>query len=61
MLQVPITDLFAVLERYNGMAPLKVAGEDHEPIAPDPLHSDDPLIRAAAQELAAKACASRAA
>ena len=59
MLQIPITDLFSALERYNGMAPLKVAGE--EPIAPDPLNSDDPLIRAAAQELAAKACASQAA
>ncbi len=59
MLQVPITELFAVLERHNGMAPLKVAGE--APVAPDPLHSDDPLIRAAAEELAAKSCASQAA
>ena len=61
MQQIPITDLFEVLERYNGMTPMKVAGEAHDAIAPDPLHSDDPLIRAAAEELAAKACASRAA
>jgi hypothetical protein len=61
MRQIPITDLFELLERYNGMAPMKVAGEEHGPIARDPLNSDDPLIRAAAEELAAKACASRAA
>jgi len=59
MHEIPITALFDLLERYNGMAPMKVAGE--APIAPDPLHSDDPLVRAAAEALAAKSCASRAA
>ncbi|HWA92828.1 MAG TPA: hypothetical protein VG889_22540 [Rhizomicrobium sp.] len=61
MQQIPITELFDLLERYNGMTPMKVAGE--APIAPDPLNSDDPLVRAAAEDLAAKSksCASRAA
>ncbi len=61
MQQIPITELFDMLERFNGMTPMKVAGE--APVAADPLHSGDPLVRAAAEELAAKAksCASRAA
>lgn len=59
MHEIPITALFDLLQRYNAMAPMKVAGE--APIAPDPLNSDDPLVRAAAEALAAKSCASRAA
>jgi hypothetical protein len=58
-MEIPVTDFLALFERYNGMAPLKVAGE--APVAPDPLTSDDPLIREAAEALAAQACASRAA
>lgn len=61
MREIPITDLFPLLERYNGM--VSQLGADEAPIAPDPLNSDDPLIRAAAEEMAAKAkaCASQAA
>jgi len=75
MQQIPITELFDMLERFNGMtsmpashisaprmpAPVNAAGE--AAIAADPLHSEDPLVRAAAEEIAAKAkpCASRAA
>jgi hypothetical protein len=65
MQQIPITELFDMLERFNGMtampAPMDASGE--APVAADPLHSHDPLVRAAAEELAAKAkpCASRAA
>jgi hypothetical protein len=60
MREIPITELFPLLERYNGMVSLS---ENEAPIAPDPLHSEDPLVRAAAEEMAAKAkaCASRAA
>jgi hypothetical protein len=59
-MEIPVTDFLALFERYNGMAPLKVAGE--APVAPDPLNSEDPLIREAAEALAAQAaCASRAA
>ena len=60
MREIPITELFPLLERYNGMVS---QSESEVPIAPDPLHSDDPLVRAAAEEMAAKAkaCASRAA
>ena len=50
MLQIAITDLLCVLERYNGMALRRSA--DEAPIAPDPLNSDDPKIREAAQALA---------
>ena len=80
MQQIPSTELFDMLERFNGMtsmpashisashisaprmpAPVNAAGE--AAIAADPLHSEDPLVRAAAEEIAAKAkpCASRAA
>ena len=61
MLQIPVTDLFSALERYNGMAAAPAA--EDAPIAPPPLESDDPKIREAAEALAAAAaqCASRVA
>jgi hypothetical protein len=59
MLEITITDLLAALDRHNGMA-LETA--DDAPIARDPLNSEDPKIREAAQALAAAAaCASRVA
>jgi len=62
MHQIPITKLFAMLERYNGMDTPNVKTQDEAPIAPDPLNSDDPKVREAAQALlAAKSCASQAA
>ncbi len=59
MLQISITDLLSALERHNGMALETVAVD--APIAPDPLNSDDPKIREAAQALAAAACVSQVA
>jgi len=53
MKAIPITKLYPMLERYNGMATPTLV--DEAPIAPDPLNSDDPKIRAAARELAAAA------
>ena len=65
MKAIPITKLYPMLERYNGMATPTLVDAAEAPIAPDPLHSDDPKIRAAAREMAAaakkKKCASRAA
>jgi hypothetical protein len=68
MQKIAVTKLFSMLERYNGMAtPTLIDApltNTHEAlVAPDPLHSDDPKIRAAAREIAAakKKCASRAA
>ena len=60
MREIPITELFPLLERYNGMVS---QAEAEAPIAADPLNSDDPMVRAAAEDMAAKAkaCASRAA
>jgi hypothetical protein len=60
MLQIPITDLVAALDRHNGMA--RDTAQD-APIARDPLNSDDPKIREAAETLAAviDTCASRVA
>lgn len=58
MLQIAITDLLPVLERHNGMA---LEAADKTPIARDPLNSDDPKIREAAQALAAAACVSQVA
>ena len=65
MLEIALTDLLPALERHNGMA-LEAAPEmvNEAPIARDPLNSDDPKIREAAQALAAAAaaaCASRVA
>jgi len=58
MLQISITDLLSALERHNGMA---LEAADEAPIAADPLNSDDPKIREAAQALAAAACVSQVA
>ncbi|MBV9991419.1 MAG: hypothetical protein JOZ72_09010 [Alphaproteobacteria bacterium] len=56
MQKIAITKLFPMLERYNGMAtPTLVDAilidESQAPIAPDPLNSDDPKIRAAAEDI----------
>jgi len=63
MQKIAVTKLFSMLERYNGMATPTLIDVAEAPIAPDPLHSDDPKIRAAARDIAAakKKCASRAA
>lgn len=69
MQKIAVTKLFSMLERYNGMATptlvdAPLTDTDQVPIAPDPLNSDDPKIRAAAREIAGlpkKKCASRAA
>jgi len=63
-MQIPVNALFSLLERYNGMDTAPVTAE--APVAPPPLQSDDPKIRAAAEELAAQSgtstpCASQAA
>ncbi len=61
MHEVPITEIFDLLERYNGMVPLKSPAKPRS----RPIRSirTTPLVRAAAEELLAqaKACASRAA
>jgi len=61
-MEIPVTDIIHLLERYNGMAmPKLVQSEAGPPIAGDPLASGDPEIRAAAEALARHACASDAA
>ena len=63
MQKIAITKLTSMLERYNGMATPTLVEAAEAPIAPDPLHSDDPKIREAARDIvrAKKKCASRAA
>ena len=62
MQKIAVTKLISMLERYNGMATPTLVDTAEAPISPDPLHSDDPKIRAAARDIAAKKkCASRAA
>ena len=61
-MEICITDIIHLLERYNGMAmPKSDAVAPETPLAGDPLQSDDPEIRAAAEALKRRACASEAA
>jgi len=61
-MEICVTDIIDMLERYNGMAMPKMSQPQAEPpAAGDPLTSDDPEIRAAAEALARRTCVSDAA